>query len=360
MITYVNTVLVSNLTSSNVITSLNDYNNLSVADAGKFVVITTDENKVGNDANFPVVTSSTAANYEHIKVGIVTNKTNKQIKPDHQMVEVPVIKWSNIISKDSLKSVVNTEFKESTEDSVEIDFSSLNQALESKFGLGGKRIIVRLTFKDLPTRYRKWTESYEYVTAAGDNKSSIAQNIATMINKEWKRARVVASYANNKVTLTAMPYDDDNVVDSISWANKVRFNVNMYFTDPAAEGWESLNKHEILGVTIEKTPGVQYVGEAKIVRDREAQAMGYQGILNRGEGTYPIIKPDMQVDLSKTYAVTTVEFERQYRAADDIFRRTKECLEMYAPYGVDSETGELDTSANGLSGINAIINAFKA
>lgn len=360
MITYVNTVLVSNLTSDNVITTLNAYNNLSTSDAGKFVVITTDENKVGNDANFPVVTSSTVSNYEHIKVGLVTNKTNKQIKHNRQMVEVPVIKWSNIITKDSLKSVVETEYRQSTEDAVTIDFTNLDSAVKTTLSQGGKRIIVRLTFKDLPTRYRKWTESYEYVTVSGDDEASISLNIANMINKEWKRARVIATHANNAVTLTAMPYDDDNSVDSISWANKVRFNVNLYYTDPAAEGWASLNKNEVLGVTITKTPGVQYVGEAKIVRDREAQAMGYQGVLNRGEGTYPIIKPDMVVDLSKTYAVTTVEFERQYRAADDIFRKTKECLELYAAYGVDSENGTVDTTANGLAGINAIINAFKA
>lgn len=376
MITYVNTVLVSDLSSSNLLSaapaSAANMNTPST-DEGKFVVMTMDENAAmitttsggssttAADSSFPYITSANADKYNTIRVGIVTKKNAPKVNPATGATTYePIVKWSNIITKDSLKSVVETEYIASTEDTVTIDFSNLNSAVKTTLSQGGKRIIVRLTFKDLPTRYRKWTESYEYVTVSGDDESSIPLNIANMINKEWKRARVIATHANNAVTLTAMPYDDDNVVDSISWANKVRFNVNLYYTDPAAEGWASLNKNEVLGVTITKTPGVQYVGEAKIVRDREAQAMGYQGILNRGEGTYPIIKPDMAVDLSKTYAVTTVEFERQYRAADDIFRKTKECLELYAPYGVNSKTKAIDTTANGLAGINAIINAFKA
>lgn len=363
MITYVNTVLVSNLSASNVITTLSGYKAISTSDAGKFVVITLDEKAASGDSNFPVVTSTTAGNYERIKVGLVTNKTNTQINPDTKaMVNVPVIKWSNVISREGLKSVVEHEYQESTEETVKVDFTNLDTNLAGKFAEGGKRIIVRLTFKDLPTRYRQWTESYEYVTISGDDASSIAENIANMINKEWKRARVTADYSGQKsFTLTAMPYDDDNSVDSINWTSKVRFNVNLYYTDPAAEGWDSLNKHNLTGVKITKTPGVQYVAEAKLVRDREAQAMGYLGILNRGEGTWPVIKPEMQTKLDNKYVVTTIEFEREYRAADDIFRRTKETLELYGAYVPASGSGENATAAvNGLAGINAIIDAFKA
>jgi hypothetical protein len=354
MITYVNTVLVSNLTSNNVITTKAAYEALTVSDAGKFVVITVDEKPAAGDDEFPVISATTAGNYNNIKIGLVTNKTNKQIDPeDKTMSDVPVIKWSNIISRDSLKSVVAHAHEQSSEESVEVDFTSLDNALVNDLAEGGRRVIVRLTFKDLPTRYRKWTESYEYVTVPGDTKATIAENIAKMINKEWKRARVNASYTAGatKFTLTAMPYDDDNTVDSLSWANKVRFNVNVYYTNPYAEGWASLNKNNLIGLVVKKIPGKQYIGEAKLVRDREAQAMGYLGILNRGEGTWPIIKPEMQTDLSKEYVATTIEFEREYRAADDIFRRTKEAVELYGAY---------TANANGLTGINAIIDAFKA
>ena len=127
-----------------------------------------------------------------------------------------------------------------------------------------------------------------------------------------------------------MLYDDDNTVDSVNWANFVRFNTNVYYTDPAADGWESSNKLYPTGVTITKVPGKIYEASAKLVRDRESQAMGYLGVINRGDGTWPIIKPDMNTDLTKHYNAITLEFENQYRAADDIFRKTKQTLEIYS------------------------------
>ena len=333
MITYVNTVLVSNLASGAVLAAAPaaaQKLNTPSADAGKFIIMNCDPNVAANDIYN--VTGANAGTIQTIKVGYVTKKNMTLRNPNGTVTFQPIVKWSNEIKAADIKSysfLDHTKFT-SSEDQIAIDFSQLDALTEQIFAEGGKRIIVRLTFKDMPHRYRKWTESYEYVTAPGDTKATIAQNIANMINADWKRARVQASVAGNVVTLEALPYDDDDAVDSLSWANKVRFNANMYWTDPQADGWESKNKHFAKGVTITKTPGVQYAAEAKLVRDRESQAMGYLGILNRGEGTWPIIKPDMETDLSQTYDGLTLEFENMYRAADDIFRKTKQTLEIYA------------------------------
>ena len=75
--------------------------------------------------------------------------------------------------------------------------------------------------------------------------------------------------------------------------------------------------------------------------------MGYLGILNRGEGTWPIIKPAMETDLSAQYDALTLEFENMYRAADDIQRKTKQTLEVYGL------TGQL-------TGLKTILDAFVA
>ena len=330
MITYVNTVFVSNNTSGAVLTAMPTPGNSDTAssDAGKFIFVAIDADSSAN-----VVTSANAmANVDAIKIGMVTEKNTVVIDPSTKALKyTPIIKWSNIIRKADLKSYVKNEYAADTEDAITIDFTGIDSNVLGVLDDGGKRIIVRLTFKDLPTRYRKWTESYEYVTAPGDTAATIAANIATLINKQWKRARVFAdgTTTSGKLVLTAMKYDDDNVVDSISWYNKVRFNANIYYTDPAAEGWESLNKHYPTGVAITKVPGKTYIASAKLVRDREAQAMGYEGILNRGEGTYPIIKPNMQTNLSNHYDAITLEFENMYRAADDIFRKTKQAVEIY-------------------------------
>ena len=352
MITYVNTVLVSNLAESNLITAKSQLDAITTdtvsAHAGKFVVMTMDEKAAANDSSFPIITSSNANKYETIRIGIVTKKNSVQIDPATKAVKyAPIVKWSNIIKAGEIKRYSELTYAADTEDSVVIDFDGMESAVLNKLAEGGKRIIVRLTFKDLPTRFRKWTESYEYVTVAGDTKATIASAIATLINKQYKRARVVATVASNAVTLTAMKYTDDNTVDNINWANKVRFNANIYYTDPAADGWESTNKNYPKGVTITKTPGKTYPASAKLVRDRESQAMGYQGILNRGEGTWPIVKPDMETDLSKNYDAITLEFERTYRAADDIFRKTKECVEIY---GITSSLTGLSTILKGFIG----------
>lgn len=336
MITYVNTVLVSNLANGAVLNAAPAAATSMQAistDAGKFIIMNCDANVAPDDIYN--VTAGNAADINTIKIGIVTKKNNVLRKPDGTVAYMPIIKWSNEIKAADIKSYVNSEWEADTEDEITIDFTNLDAHLENDvFAEGGKRIIVRLTFKDMPHRYRKWTESYEYITKFGDTKATIAKNIGDMINREWKRARVQADTTTaNKIILTALPYDDDDANDTINWANKVRFNANVYYTDPAADGWESLNKHFPTGVTVEKEPGKTYVASGKLVRDHESKAMGYLGILNRGQGTWPIIKPDMEANINAHYDAITLEFENMYRAADDIFRKTKQTVEIYGLTG---------------------------
>ena len=308
MVTFVSKVFVSNGNNSALATAP------ASIKKGQFIVYDVDAAKYTIDADT-----------KRFKIGMGSGKSVK----DHKGVSHPEIKWSNIINAEDIRSINVLAYKADTEEAVKIDFTKINAAVLKLLAVGGKRIIVRLTFKDLPTRFRKWTESYEYVTLPGDTATTIAKNIADLINKQWKRARVVAADAAGVITLTAMPYDDDDSVDTLNVANKVRFNANVYYTDPAAEGWESLNKHYPTGVTIEKTPGTQYAASAKLVRDREAWSMGYDGILNRGEGTWPIIKPAMETKLDGQYNAINIEFENAYRAADDIVRKTKQNVEIY-------------------------------
>ena len=343
MITYVNTVLVSNLATGAVLdaapAAAASMNAVST-DAGKFIIMNCDANVASN--KLYEVTASNAASIETIKIGIVTKKNNVLRKPDGTVAYMPIIKWSNEIKGADLKSYTNLTYAADTEDTITIDFTNINATLLNKLAEGGKRIIVRLTFKDMPHRYRNWTESYEYITAVGDTKATIAANIGNMINREWKRARVSADVSTaNKVILTALPYDDDDANDTLNWAAKVRFNANIYYTDPAADGWESLNKHFPTGVTIAKVPGKQYPASAKLVRDHESKAQGYLGILNRGQGTWPIIKPEIEANINAHYDALTLEFENMYRAADDIFRKTKQTVEIYGLTGQLSDIKDI-------------------
>ena len=342
MITYVNTVLVG--TGAGVCaakpTAPTDKNTPST-DAGKFIMMNMDGVA---ESNLYTVDTNT----KKFRIGFITSKNVAHRTKDGDVTYVPVIKWSNTIKRDDIISTVKQAHFNNSEDTVTIDFSKVDSAIISEFAKGERRIVIRLTFKDMPTRYRKWTESYEYVTKPGDTADTIAEAIKKQINVQYKRARVYATAAAGVVTLKAMEYDDDNVNDSLNWANKVRFSVNAYYTDPTAPAFASKNKYSITGLEIKKIPGKWCTTDAKLVRDREAQAMGYQGILNRGEGTWPVIKPDMVTDITKNYDGITIMFENHYHAADDQIRRTKECVEIY------DVAGSLETSVTKQSQTRAL------
>lgn len=347
MITYVNTVLVG--TGAGVCaakpTAPTDKNTPST-DAGKFIMMNMDGVA---ESNLYTVDTNT----KKFRIGFITNKNVAHRTKDGDVTYVPVIKWSNTIKRDDIISMVKQAHFNNSEDTVTIDFSKVDSAVMTEFKKGERRIVIRLTFKDMPTRYRKWTESYEYITKPEDTADTIAEAIKKQINVQYKRARVYATAAAGVVTLKAMEYDDDNVNDSLNWANKVRFSVNAYYTDPTAPAFASKNKYSITGLEIKKIPGKWCTTDAKLVRDREAQAMGYQGILNRGEGTWPVIKPDMVTDITKNYDGITIMFENHYHAADDQIRRTKECVEIYGVTNSNDleaiETALGNITANGIT-----------
>ena len=320
MITYVNTVFVSNTNNPGVIKgtkTLKGASDTTLAEnAGKFVF---DEKG------------------DLFRIGLIKDGVLR-VHGAKTETYANIVKWSNWIDKNCIKSATfmladaykkNTKLAE--EDTITINFNGAFTDDKNEFAQGNRRIVVRLTFKDMPTRFRKWTESYEYLTKKGDTANDVAEAFATIITDQYKRARVDAKAAAGVLTLTAMPYDDDNSVDTINVANKVRFNANVYYTNPQAAGIASDNKYFPTGLTINKKEGYNDPMSAKNVRDREAQAMGYEGILNRGCCTWPIIKPAMTTDLSKKYDGITIEFETKYRAADDIQRHTKQTVEIYVP-----------------------------
>lgn len=319
MISYVNTVFVSKTNNPSVIeaSALKGASDTTLAEnAGKFVF----DEKNGL-----------------FRIGFVKDGVLR-VHGTKTETYANIVKWSNWIDKNCIKSATfmladayakNTNLAK--EDTITIDFTGCDDNDPNEFAQGNRRIVVRLTFKDMPTRFRKWTESYEYITKPGDKAEQIAKAFATIITDQYKRARVDAKASAGVLTLTAMPYDDDNSVDTINVANKVRFNANVYYTNPQAAGFASDNKYFPTGLTINKKEGYNDPMSAKNVRDREAQAMGYEGILNRGCCTWPIVKPAMTTDLSKKYDGITIEFETKYRAADDIQRHTKQTIEIYVP-----------------------------
>ena len=329
MITYVNSVLVSNKNGETLATAEELKGKAKKEDlkplVGKFVFMNCDPAKQDGTAIEDVYKMDSAA--DRFKIGVVTSDSFQKVDKLGNVTFVPVVKWSNIINVTDIKSVTKLDYKEDSEDEITIDFSDIAPETLDLLAQGGCPIVLRLTFKDMPMRYRKWTESYSYVTKVGDTVQEIMAGLVKDIIRAPKRQRVYAKINGQKLVLTQMKYDDDESNRTENVYMKGRFDANMYWMNPAAPGWASNNKYD-LGVVFSKKEGVTYPATAKLVRDRERATFDYQGVLHRNCWYDP--QPAMVTNLDNKYDGITIEFENQYRTADDLWRRTKQTVEIYA------------------------------
>ena len=329
MITYVNSVLVSNKNGETLATAEELKGKAKKEDlkplVGKFVFMNCDPAKQNGTAIEDVYKMDSAA--DRFKIGVVTSDSFQKVDKLGNVTFVPVVKWSNIINVADIKSVTKLDYKEDSEDEITIDFSDIAPETLDLLAQGGCPIVLRLTFKDMPMRYRKWTESYSYVTKVGDTVQEIMAGLVKDIIRAPKRQRVYAKINGQKLVLTQMKYDDDESNRTENVYMKGRFDANMYWMNPAAPGWASNNKYD-LGVVFSKKEGVTYPATAKLVRDRERATFDYQGVLHRSCWYDP--QPAMVTNLDNKYDGITIEFENQYRTADDLWRRTKQTVEIYA------------------------------
>ena len=329
MITYVNSVLVSNKNGETLATAEELKGKAKKEDlkplVGKFVFMNCDPAKQDGTAIEDVYKMDSAA--DRFKIGVVTSDSFQKVDKLGNVTFVPVVKWSNIINVADIKSVTKLDYKEDSEDEITIDFSDIAPETLDLLAQGGCPIVLRLTFKDMPMRYRKWTESYSYVTKVGDTVQEIMAGLVKDIIRAPKRQRVYAKIDGQKLVLTQMKYDDDESNRTENVYMKGRFDANMYWMNPAAPGWASNNKYD-LGVVFSKKEGVTYPATAKLVRDRERATFDYQGVLHRSCWYDP--QPAMVTNLDNKYDGITIEFENQYRTADDLWRRTKQTVEIYA------------------------------
>lgn len=354
MITYVNTVLVSNKNGATLATS-SELEGVESKDAlknlvGKFVFMNCDPAKQDGSALTDIYTVD--PDVDTFKIGVINEEFyTKFDKKKGKTIYIPRVKWSNEIKVADIKSLTVLDYKADTEDTIKVDFTNIDPETADLLASGGIPVVLRLTFKDMPTRYRNWTESYDYCTKPGDTNVEIAAGLAEAISREYRRARVYASVNGPVITLEAMPYDDDESNNSENFTSKVRFNANVWFSNPKAPGFASNNKYPLAKIT--KEVGVQYPASAKNVRDHERTAQGYQGIMHRSVWYDP--KPAIVADITNKYGGITLEFENMYRAADDIFRKTKQTVEIYA-----SNNGEAMASSEIAGGLVAAIQSMIA
>lgn len=307
MLQYVNSVLVGKAQSANAKT-------MADAVAGDVLMF--------NNQGALISTPAEAASADAIKLGLVTGKTQSYVKADGTTEDIKVLQYSNIIPKNSIREYNPFTFMALKEDKITIDFGAFTPVV-------GNRYVLRIIYQDLYEHPGQFTHTYE-VIASSDTLSKLIDRFVLQINKDTRR-RVVATKTDSTIVLTALPKNDNEGKESINIYTQVSMIAVLYYTNPNATGFASKNKYPLDGVTVSKVAGTPGKGNAKLIRDREQAALSYKGIMNRT--WFPVIKPELNVNLNGKYDGFVIEFEPEHRTAEDGFRKTKQSVEVYVENG---------------------------
>lgn len=305
MITRVDTVLIGKNCPSS-------YTNIDALAAGDVALF--DQNKS------LIKTAAEAAKVGSLYIGVAQDKVNVT-KPDGTVEKKANIEFSNEIQKASKPSAVIGEYVAPVEEKYTITLTSATIT-------AGNRYVLRIVYKDMYEDPGQFTHTYE-VFAESNDATKLAQAIVAKINKHANR-RIQASNAAAVITLTAMPKDDNEGVDSINEYSVVSMEASLYYTIPGA--LLSNQPAPVPGATIVKTVGNPGKGFWKQVRDREARQMGYKGHVYTG--TYPTVEQARKVEAGVTYDYATIENDNLYLSNDNQYIKTTPLTtELYVKAG---------------------------
>lgn len=201
--------------------------------------------------------------------------------------------------------------------------------------VAGYRYVIRVIYKDLYEHPGQFTHSYEVIFNGTDTLDQFGAKFAARVNAHAGR-RVDATYTvgTDVLLLTAKVVDGPEAgirtKEAITPYSQVSMNVVAYYTNPSTMLANSYN--QIAGLTISVTDSKPGKGNPFIVRDREQAALAYKGITYRTE--FPVIKPELNVDLSKTYDTLVIEFNKGYKSPDNQYvKSTDLAAEIYVEAG---------------------------
>lgn len=271
--------------------------------------------------------AATAAKAKALYVGVAKEKINVNL-PDGSVVQKANIEFSNAIQKNSCPRATVGTFVAPVEEKVSIDLTAATITT-------GNRYVLRIVYKDIFEDPGLFTHTYEvYATSA------VAADLATAISKRvnaHKNRRVNAQVSGSTVTLTAMPKNDNEGVDSIDEYSIVSMEVSMYETIPGA--LLANYPTAIKGAVISKTAGNPGKGYWKQVRDAEARNMPYKGHVITG--AYPEVEGKRNVVEGTQYDYIIVENDNLYLSNDNQYIKTTPLTtEIYVPSVTGSVVAE--------------------
>lgn len=260
-----------------------------------------------------------------IYVGVCTGDMTVTM-PDGTSSTKKVVEYSNAIQKASKPSYVMGDYEAPVAEEIEIDLTSAKPVI-------GHRYVLRIVYKDLYEAPGQFTHTYETV-ATSDVANDLGNALLKKINKHANR-RVTAKFVNNKLTLTAMPKDDNEGVYSLNEYSVVSMEASLYVTIPGA--LLSNVPEAVAGATIKKTAGHPGKGFWKQVRDMEVRMLGYKGHVFTD--AYPIIEPKRFVTEGATYDYFTIENDNLYLSPDNQYIKTTPLTtEVYVEHAKENKT----------------------
>lgn len=310
MITRVDTVLIGKKCPT-------AYTTVDALNAGEVALF--DENKALIKDQDGALKAST------IYVGVCTGDMTVTM-PNGNSSAKKAVEYSNAIQKASKPSYVMGDYKAPVEEKIEIDLTSVKPVI-------GHRYVLRIVYKDLYEAPGQFTHTYETV-ATTEVADDLGNALLKKINKHANR-RVNAQFSSHKLTLTAMPKDDNEGVYSLNEYSVVSMEASLYVTIPGA--LLSNVPEAVAGATIKKTAGHPGKGFWKQVRDMEVRMLGYKGHVFTD--AYPIIEPKRFVTEGATYDYFTIENDNLYLSPDNQYIKTTPLTtEVYVEHAVGNKT----------------------
>lgn len=276
-----------------------------------------------NENKALIKTAAEAATASSLYVGVAGSKINVTM-PDGSVAQKANIDFSNEIQKNSKPSAVIGEYVAPVEEKIVITLTDATI-------VAGNRYVLRIVYKDMYEAAWQFTHTYE-VYAESATAADLAAAIVKKINAH-KNRRVQATVSSAVITLTAMPKDDNEGVDSLNEYSVVTMEASLYETIPGA--LLANQPKAVAGATIAKTVGNPGKGYWKQVRDAEVRNMGYKGHVFTG--AYPSVEQTRKVVEGAEYDYAIIENDNLYLSNDNQYIKTTPLTtEVYCPSLVGS------------------------
>ena len=276
-----------------------------------------------NENKALIKTAAEAATASSLYVGVAGSKINVTM-PDGSVAQKANIDFSNEIKKNSKPSAVIGEYVAPVEEKIVITLTDATI-------VAGNRYVLRIVYKDMYEAAWQFTHTYE-VYAESTTAADLAAAVVKKINAH-KNRRVQATVSSAIITLTAMPKDDNEGVDSLNEYSVVTMEASLYETIPGA--LLANQPKAVAGATIAKTVGNPGKGYWKQVRDAEVRNMGYKGHVFTG--AYPSVEQARKVIEGAEYDYAIIENDNLYLSNDNQYIKTTPLTtEVYCPSLVGS------------------------